>query len=125
MHLPESGILLEDYFDVFIVVFITSSGILCSVFTLWVFRAVVCGNARREGQKCVLLPAQNSATKYIELHASCYFALIRLNLNKDFAVRNFAVLQNVALFRPWEDALGTLSRLWLCSCLSAVHGDRW
>lgn len=70
----------------------------------------------------VLLTAQNSAFKYIQLRASCNFACTYLNL-KDF-VCNFTMLQNVTLFRPWEYYWGTLSGLWLCSCLSAICGDQ-
>lgn len=51
----------------------------------------------RQKGKTILLTAQNSAIKYIQLHASCNFAWTYLNLNEDFAVCSFTVLQNVTL----------------------------
>lgn len=54
----------------------------------------------REKGKTVFLTAQNSAIRCIQLHASSNFACRYLNLNEDFAVCNFTMLENVTLFRP-------------------------
>lgn len=48
----------------------------------------------------MFLTAQNSAIRYIRLHASANIACKYLNLNEDFPVCDFTMLQNVTLFRP-------------------------
>lgn len=88
---------------------------------LQVLWAIVCGNAGRKRQKCVLLTAQNSATKYI---IACIVQFFFNTFEFQWGLCNFATLQNVTLFRPWEDAWGTLSGLWWCSCWNAIHVDQ-